>query len=154
MTSRTARQSVAARPAPGRLDVPVRLWLRLVRVYQKIMQATAADLRREGLTAGQFDVLAHVGAAEGSTQQQVADALLVTKSNVCQLLDRMERAGLVRREQHGRTNHLYLTAEGKRLYDRVIPSHERMIAEQLSALTEAEQTELLRLLRTLDHALT
>ena len=153
MTSRTARQSVASRPAPGRLDVPVRLWLRLVRVYQKIMQTTAVDLRREGLTAGQFDVLAHVGAAEGSTQQQVADALLVTKSNVCQLLDRMERAGLVERQQQGRTNLLHLTGEGRRLYDRVVPAHERRLAEHLSGLTPEEQATVLGLLRKVDQSL-
>ena len=149
---------IADRTTPPRLsarrpDVAVRGWLRLMRTHQKLSQAAAEDLRREGLTTGQFDVLAQVGAAEGSTQQQVADALLVTKSNVCQLLDRMERAGIVRREQHGRTNHLYLTPEGKRLYDRVVPSHERRIAELFSALTHEEQTALLGLLRKLDHAL-
>jgi len=122
-------------------------------VFQKIDQAAAADLRREGLTVGQFDVLAQVGAAEGSTQQQVADALLVTKSNVCQLLDRMERARLVERQQHGRMNHLYLTEEGKRLYQRVVPAHEQRLGELLSDLSAEEQATLLGLLRKVDHAL-
>lgn len=153
MRSQTAHRTAPPRVSGRRPDVAVRAWLRLMRTHQKVAQAAAEDLRREGLSAGQFDVLTQVGVAEGSTQQQVADALLVTKSNVCQLLDRMERAGLVRREQHGRTNHLYLTTEGKRLYDRVIPSHERRIAELFSALTIEEQTELLGLLRKLDHAL-
>src|SRR5215212_4177725 len=153
MRSRPARHSAPPRPAPGRLDVPVRLWLRLARVYQKIEQATAVDLRRDGLTAGQFDVLAHVGAAEGLTQQQVADALLVTKSNICQLLDRMQRAGLVERQQQGRTNLLYLTEEGRRLYQRVVPAHERRLAEHLASLTLEEQTTVLGLLRKLDQSL-
>jgi DNA-binding MarR family transcriptional regulator len=122
-------------------------------VFQKVEQASQAELRREGLSLGQFDVLAQVGAAEGSTQQQVADALLVTKSNVCQLLDRMERAHLVERRQHGRTNHLYLTAEGRRLYDRIVPAHERHLAELFSALSIDEQADMLRSLRKLDHAL-
>jgi DNA-binding MarR family transcriptional regulator len=153
MRDQRTRQTARPRITGRRPDVSVRAWLRLIRTHQKISQAAAEDLRREGLSAGQFDVLAQVGAAEGSTQQQVADALLVTKSNVCQLLDRMERAGLVRREQHGRTNLLYLTTEGRHLYDRVIPTHERMIGEQLSALSIEEQTSLLSLLRKLDHAL-
>ena len=153
MRNRSARQPAPSPLTVHRLDVPVRLWLRLARVYQKIEQATASDLKQEGLTAGQFDVLAHVGAAEGSTQQQVADALLVTKSNVCQLLDRMERAGLVERQQHGRTNHLYLTEDGRRLYQRVVPAHERRLAEHLSGLTPEEQTTMLALLRRLDHTL-
>ena len=146
---RTTRPIVASR----RLDTPVRGWLRLARSYQKIAQAASDDLRREGLSLGQFDVLAHIGAAEGSTQQQIADALLVTKSNVCQLLDRMERAGLVRREQHGRTNHLYLTPEGRSLYNRVVPAHERTIGHQFAALSSEEQDTLLGLLRRLDRSL-
>src|SRR3954454_22693218 len=134
------------RPRRGRPDVPVRAWLRLVHVFQKVQQATVGELRQAGLSLGQFDVLAQVGASEGLTQQQVADALLVTKSNVCQLLDRMERAGLVERQQHGRTNHLYLTEEGRRLYQRVVPAHERRLAEHLSSLTPEEQTTVLGLL--------
>src|SRR3954447_4855656 len=153
MRSQTARRSAPPRMTHRRPDVPVRLWLRLVRVFQKVDQAMSAELRREGLTVGQFDVLAQVGASEGSTQQQVADALLVTKSNVCQLLDRMERAGLVERQQHGRMNHLYLTEEGKRLYQRVVPAHEQRLAELLSDLLPEEQTALLGLLRKVDHAL-
>ena len=153
MRSTTTRRTSRTRISGRRPDVSVRAWLRLVRAHQKLSQAASDDLRREGLSVGQFDVLAQVGAAEGSTQQQVADALLVTKSNVCQLLDRMERAGLVERRQQGRTNLLYLTPEGKHLYDRVVPSHERRIAELFSALSPDEQQTLLGLLRTLDHAL-
>jgi DNA-binding MarR family transcriptional regulator len=149
----TAHRTTRPIRSSRRLDTPVRGWLRLARSYQKISQAASDDLRREGLSIGQFDVLAHIGAAEGSTQQQIADALLVTKSNVCQLLDRMERAGSVRREQHGRTNHLYLTPEGRSLYNRVVPAHERTIARQFAALSNEEQDALLGLLRKLDHSL-
>jgi len=142
-----------ARQARRRPDASVVAWLRLTRVFQKVEQASLEEFRNAGISAGQFDVLAQVGAAEGATQQQVADALLVTKSNVCQLLDRMERAGLVERRQHGRTNHLYLTPEGKRLHDRIVPAHERHIIELFSALSAEEQATLMGLLRKLDHAL-
>ena len=149
----TRNNPTAARRALRRPGISIVAWLRLHRVFQKVDQASTDEFRREGLSVGQFDVLAQVGAAEGATQQQVADALLVTKSNVCQLLDRMERAGLVERRQHGRTNHLYLTPEGKQLHDRIVPAHERQIAELFSALTAEEQATLLGLLRKLDHSL-
>lgn len=128
-------------------------WLRLMRVHQKVSQAEAAHLRRFGLSVGQFDLLTHVGAAEGSTQQEIADSLLVTKSNVCQLLDRLEQAGLVERRPLGRTNLLYLTPAGRRLHDKVVPAQERLIAEQLSALSPSEQVQLVGLLRKVDRAL-
>ena len=157
---RTARRGArgaaiaAHRAATSRhIGVGVLAWLRLVRVYQKVEQRSTERMRDVGLTMGQFDVLAQVGAAEGATQQEVADALLVTKSNVCQLLDRMEEAGLVERRQQGRAKHLHLTPAGRRLYDQVVPAHERQIAELFSALTPEEQGQLLGLLRTVDRAL-
>jgi DNA-binding MarR family transcriptional regulator len=127
-------------------------WLRLVRVFQKVRRASEARFRDFGLSAAQFDVLAQVGAAEGSSQQQVADALLLTKSNVCQLLDRMERSGLIERRPAGRAKRLYLTPVGRRLYADAVPAHARLIAERLSALSPPEQRRLLRLLRTVDRA--
>lgn len=153
------KRATSAAPAaqrgarPYHLDVSVRAWLRLVRVFQKVEQVSTERMREAGLTMGQFDVLAHVGAAEGANQQEVADALLVTKSNVCQLLDRMEAAGLVERRQQGRAKHLYLTSAGRRLYDEVVPAHERQIAELFSALAPEEQGQLLGLLRKVDRAL-
>ncbi|MBI4492112.1 MAG: MarR family transcriptional regulator [Chloroflexi bacterium] len=128
-------------------------WLRLVRVFLKVEHASTEHLRRQGLSGAQFDVLAHVGAAEGITQQELADALLVTKGNVCQLLDRMERCGLLVRRQEGRANHLALTEQGRRLFEEVVPAHEALIAEQFSALAPEEQVQLLGLLRKLDRAL-
>ena len=155
-TRRGARgAAVAARRAATsrHLGVGVLAWLRLVRVFQKVEQLSVERMRQVGLTMGQFDVLAQVGAAEGATQQEVADALLVTKSNVCQLLDRMEEAGLVERRQQGRAKHLHLTPAGRRLYDEIVPAHERQIAELFSALTPEEQGQLLGLLRKVDRAL-
>lgn len=131
----------------------VATWLRLTHVFQKVEHVSVEHLRQWGLSVAQFDVLAQVGAAEGSTQQELADALLVTKGNVCQLLDRMERSELIQRRQDGRTNRLFLTDAGRRLFAEVVPAHEAMIAEQLAALAPGEQRQLLALLRKLDHAL-
>ena len=149
MTGQTEQLSRTA----GRPELPVLAWLRLARVFQKVDQAGAEHLRQFDLNVAQFDVLARVGAAEGLMQQEVADSLVVTKSNVCQLLDRMERAGLVERRRAGRANRLFLTPAGRQLYDRVVPAHERLIAEQFSALSPSEQVQLLGLLRTVDRAL-
>jgi DNA-binding MarR family transcriptional regulator len=128
-------------------------WLRMARVFAKIDRASSDEMRCRGLSLAQFDVLAHVGAREGVTQQELADALLVTKGNVCQLLDRMERSGLILRQQDGRSNRLFPTDEGRKLFNAVVPSHEDRIVDQFAALTAEEQTQLLELLRKLDRAL-
>jgi DNA-binding MarR family transcriptional regulator len=130
----------------------VAAWMRLARVYHKMDRATMERLRPWELSVAQFDVLAQVGAHEGLTQQELAAALLVTKGNICQLLDRLERVGLVRRQQEGRANRLYLTEAGRALHDQVVPAQEALVAERLAALTPDEQAALLGLLRKLDHA--
>ncbi len=110
-------------------------------------------MRCKGLTMAQFDVLAHVGVAPGLTQQELADALLVTKGNVCQLLDRMEKGDLIQRRSEGRANRLFLTGTGQDLFDRIVPEHEDVIAHKFDALTPDEQGQLLSLLRKLDQSL-
>lgn len=129
-------------------------WLRLMGVFQRVDQLSAEQLRSWGLSVAQFDVLAQVGAMEGCSQGELAAALRVTKGNVCQLLDRMERDDLLRRQQEGRANRLFLTERGRRLHDQVVPAHEAMITRLFSVLTPEEQARLLALLRVLDHSLT
>ncbi len=128
-------------------------WLRLARVYQKVDRASAEHLRPWGLTVAQFDVLAQVGAAEGLSQGELAERLLVTKGNVTQLLDRLEHVGLVERRHEGRINRLYLTAQGCHLVADVVPSQEELIVGLFATLPAAEQEGLLATLRRLDHAL-
>ena len=128
-------------------------WLRLMRVYQKVDRISSEHLKHWGLSVAQFDVLAHVGASEGMTQQELADSLLVTKGNVCQLLDKLEDRGLISRHQEGRANRLFLTDEGRRLFEEIVPLHEAVIAERFSVLSEGEQARLYELLRKFDRAL-
>jgi DNA-binding MarR family transcriptional regulator len=128
-------------------------WLRLARVFQKVDTHSERFFRTYGLNTAQFDVLAHVGAASGITQQELADALLVTKGNISQLLARLEHDGLITRRPHGRTNCLFLTERGQALFEQVVPQQEAQIAELLAALSMPEQQELLRLLRKLDHGI-
>jgi DNA-binding MarR family transcriptional regulator len=124
-----------------------------MRVYQKVDRASAEHLRGWGLSVAQFDVLARVGSQAGIKQQEVADSLLVTKGNVCQLLDRMEDRGLIVRRREGRANHLFLTEAGRRLYDEAVPAQEAMVSERFSALSDEEQAQLHELLRKLDTSL-
>ena len=128
-------------------------WMRLARVFQKVDRASAEHLRAWGLSIAQFDVITQVGSAEGITQQELADKLLVTKGNICQLLDRLEQHGLIRRRQEGRVNHLFLTDAGTRLYQEATPAQEAFITRQFASLAPEEQAQLLTLLRKLDHAL-
>jgi len=127
--------------------------LRLARVYRKVDRASAEHLSAYGLSVGQFDVLAQVGAHEGITQNELAEKLLVTKSNVCQILRRMEERGLISRRQEGRAKHLSLTEEGRRLFDEVVPSQEELVDRLLSSVPPEDHDLLSKTLGRLDRAL-
>jgi DNA-binding MarR family transcriptional regulator len=140
----------------SRLKHPgVLAWLRLMRVFQKIDGASARHFQGwdPKLSTAQFDVLAQIGAHEGITQQELAESLFVTKGNISQLLDRMERLELVKRCQEGRSNTLFLTEQGRRMFAELVPTQEALIAKLLAPLGHDEQTQLLALLRKLDQAL-
>ena len=128
-------------------------WLRLARIFQKIDRRSSAHVRTWNLSMARFDVLAQIGTTGGLTQCELAERLLVTRGNVTQVLDGMERDGLLIRRKEGRVNRLFLTEHGCQLRETVVPAQEALIAEQLSALSVTEQRQLLTLLRTLDHAL-
>ena len=128
-------------------------WLRLSRVYQKVERVAMEHLRPWDLSVPQFDILAHVGATEGLTQQELAAARLTTKGNCSQLLDHMERCGLIQRVRDGRVKRVYLTEAGRRLFAEVVPAHEAVIAAQFAALSPEITERLLGSLRLLDHAL-
>jgi DNA-binding MarR family transcriptional regulator len=128
-------------------------WLRLVRVFQQIDRASTDSLRPHQISPAQLDVLAKVGLSEGISQQALANALLVTKGNVCQLLDKMEANELIERRPAGRLNRLFLTEKGRGIFETVVPRHDALVAGYLGALSHADQRELLRLLRRVDHSL-
>lgn len=131
-------------------------WIHMLRVTHQIQRWESAHLAEFNLTLPQFDVLSQLNREEGITQQQLADRLLVTKGNVCGLMDRMMEQGLVERRadpNDRRANMLYLTPEGKELIAAVLPSQLRFITQQLAVLTPAKQKQLLDLLSELDRAL-
>ncbi len=128
-------------------------WLRLARAYQKLERAAANNLRESGLSVAQFDILAHVGAAEGITQQELSESRVTTKGNLSQLLDHLESDGLVRRERDGRLKRVSLTAKGRALFDDLVPPHEAFMDHRFDCMTAEETVTLTRLLRKLDRSM-
>lgn len=149
----TTRDIAPTRTQRGLHSSAVLAWLRIARIFGKIDRISSDRFRCHNLSVAQFDVLAHVGADDGPTQQELADSLLVTKGNICQLLDRMENNGLLQRIQEGRANRLYLTNQGREMFERIVPQHECGIQNLFGALTTEEQGQLLILLRKLDRSL-
>lgn len=129
-------------------------WLRLARIYHKIDRRSASTFSGHELSVSRFDVLNHAGTPQGRTQQDLAASLLVTKGNVTQLVDAMEREGLLKRKRDGRSKRIYLTDRGREIRSIAVAEQEAAIVDDFSALNEDEIETLVSLLRRLDRSLT
>ena len=137
----------------GRDARAVRAWIRLVRVHDRMSRLLEQQVRRHGLTLGQFDVLTHVARREGQSQQELANGLLVTKGNISHLVDRLEAAGfLERRDGPGRIRRLHMTPAGTGLLGQVVSPLEALIADLLTSVPDQDLATLHTLLRGLDLA--
>jgi len=111
--------------------------------------------RPHGLTASQFNVLNLLGLhaeASGSSQRELADMLVVDRSNVTGLIDRMESAGWVRRTDDPVDRRVYrvkLTASGRRLWTKVAPGYAEVVRQVTARLNERNMGEAVELLATL-----
>ena len=130
----------------------VRAWVRMLRLSQKVQPALAERLRGLGLNPAEFGILDTLAAREGLTQQELADALLVTKGNMTYHLCRMAERGLVDRRAQGRKNRLCWTGEGRRLLEEALPEHEALIDERFSGLSVEERAQLADLLGKLERS--
>jgi MarR family transcriptional regulator, organic hydroperoxide resistance regulator len=136
---------------PGELEL--RNWLLLARIYHRVVRRLGQVLERHSLSLAQFEVLAVLHFGEGMTQQEMAARLLVTKGNICGMIDRMEAGGWVERRpdpEDRRVNRLFLTPEGRRLRAEAVPAHHELVRSLMSGLTGPELQSLHHLLDRLE----
>ncbi|WP_210610059.1 MarR family winged helix-turn-helix transcriptional regulator [Priestia flexa] len=125
------------------------LWFRISRFYNQSIRESNQHLKKWNLTAAQFDVLVQVGSYERLSQQDLAEKLFVTKGNITQLLNKIEKMGLIKRDQEWKTKYISLTEKGQQLFQEVVPDQEQFQSAQFSALNTEEKKVLLKLLKNL-----
>ena len=114
-----------------------------------IMRNLESEMRAaDGLPLTWFDVLIHLHEApRGRLRlQALAESVVLSRSGLTRLIDRMEKAGVVRREQASddrRGAYAVLTAQGRRRFEHVEPGHVRRVNEHFARhLSEAEARAL------------
>jgi DNA-binding MarR family transcriptional regulator len=109
-------------------------------------------LRSAGLDSRQVLLFWNVAVSEGRSQRELARTLRLPASRVVGLVDALEARGVVERRTNSsdrRERTLYLTANGRKLLDRVMTisdEHERALTRGLSA---ADRVALVKLLSKL-----
>jgi DNA-binding MarR family transcriptional regulator len=120
----------------------------LHRVGRELVNATDQRLREFGLTSQQASLLANL-AAGARTPTDLVDVLGSDTAAVTRLVDRVEAAGLVRRERHPsdrRSVTVDLTDEGRALLPRIAPVFTGVTERLFDGFTDAEVTDLTALL--------
>ncbi|MDF2373565.1 MAG: MarR family transcriptional regulator [Rhizobiaceae bacterium] len=91
-------------------------WIAVARASQLIHQRLAKALAPLDIKVPHLDILANIYRFEGISQQDLADKLLVGRSNISMLLPQIEKRGLMERrrdESDKRVLRLYLTDQGR-----------------------------------------
>lgn len=133
----------------GPSEAVVQAWVRLVRSQQTLLAGVEDELKRAGFPPLEwYDVLLELDRAEAGMLQQseLQGRVLLAQYNLCRLLDRLQRDGLVERQQcpvDGRSNRVVITPGGRALRRRMWSTYAAAIASHLGArLSEAEAATL------------
>lgn len=128
-------------------------WVQIARVAHKMELRLNAELARHNLTLAQFEVLFFLDARPGMTQQDLAAELLVSKGNVCGLINRLTDGGLVERHNHPedkRSYQLFLSAAGESALKDALPLHDSVVKDVITALAEKERALMSKFLMRID----
>ena len=118
--------------------------LSILKTSNLLMKTADRLFSKHILTDVQFNILMILKEApkEGLSQQQISEKLVVTKSNMVGLLDRMERSGLVERRVHPtdrRYHCVVLMLAGKKILEKVEVEYFMEVDRIMSPLNESDK---------------
>lgn len=142
----------AAPPSDPPTATALKLYVVLTRAAEALHAHARADIAGHGLTETEFAILEALHHKGRLLLGEVQRAVLVSSGGVTFLVDKLEERGLLTRalcDTDRRARYAVLTAEGRRLMERVFPPHAEVLRRAMSGLGLAEQRKLIDLLKTL-----
>lgn len=137
-----------ASTAPG---LRYRASLELLRVSEALWNASRVFLARWDLSPSQFNVLNLLhGQPAGRSQIDLSRELIMHRSNVTGLVDRLEARGLVRRKDNPtdrRAFNVVLTGDGEKLMRQILPKYFQAAEDIWGGLTLDQVGELVTRLK-------
>jgi len=131
----------------------IEAWATLVRTEKALSDQIEERLKNVGLPSlDWYHVLHEVDRSPKGMMRQsgVQNRTQIAQYNVCRLVDRLEREGLVERHQcqvDGRNNVVVITAKGRALRRAMWPVYAAAVEEHFGArLSQAEAEQLVHLL--------
>lgn len=119
----------------------------IVRTSSLLMRVAGRFFSKYIVTDVQFNILLILKEEKnGLSQQELSERLIVTKSNIVGLIDRLEKSGLVKRHSHPedrRTNCVVLTPEGKAILEKVEGDYAAEVDRMMNGLTQGEKKSVI-----------
>jgi DNA-binding MarR family transcriptional regulator len=121
-------------------------WRGVLFANAKVLRIAERELiERDGFALTWLDVLAQLSDAGGRLRmQELEERALFTRSGLTRLVDRIEAAGLVRREAvpgDRRGVSVAITPEGRRRHDEAFVEHLRVLEREFARRLTPEQQE-------------
>ncbi len=138
--------SMSDKPDPDRLTA----WRMLLEAHASLTEALETELQADcGIPLAWYDVLVQLSEAEAGRlrMQDLARSVLLSKSGLTRLVDRMEQAGLVQREPSQtdrRSTWATLTPPGRATLRRAAPGHLAGIQRHFAAYLSDEEVRVIR----------
>ncbi|HEY3764381.1 MAG TPA: MarR family transcriptional regulator [Gaiellales bacterium] len=128
-------------------DAELAAWRGFLRVHAALERELDAELvARHGLPLSSYEVLLTVADApdERMRMSEIADSVLLSRSGVTRLVDRLERDGLVERipcEDDARGQYAVLTPGGRDAFDAARATHLAGVRRRFLELFDAGELE-------------
>ncbi|HEX2048427.1 MAG TPA: MarR family transcriptional regulator [Acidimicrobiales bacterium] len=128
-------------------DEGVRAWAALLRAHAAVVGRLEHEMQRQRrLALSWYDVLLSLfrAPAPGLRMQDLAEAVVLSRTRVSRVVDEMEVAGLVERKPNpadGRSTIVVITGKGRREFRAAAPVYLQGIAEHFSGLLTREELE-------------
>jgi DNA-binding MarR family transcriptional regulator len=122
-------------------------WRGFLRVHAALTRELDAELvASHGLPLSSYEVLLTVADAPGERMRmsEIADSVLLSRSGVTRLVDRLERDGLVERipcEDDARGQYAVLTARGREAFDAARRTHLAGVRRRFLEQFEADELQ-------------
>jgi DNA-binding MarR family transcriptional regulator len=134
-------------------------WKGMLRTHRDLVARLDSELEREhGLPLSSYEVLMILGDSDDGRARmgEIADELLLSRSGLTRLVDRLERQGLVRRERcedDARGFFATITPAGRKKLEVARPAHLDGVRDHFfSALTDRDLAALARTWKRLESA--
>ena len=127
-------------------------YIAFLRAYNSVLERLSDLLTKERLTFSQFGVLEALYFLGPMNQKTVSKKILKSASNICTVLENLEKRGLIRRETNKkdrRNTLVYLTPEGEKLIKELFPIHLEDIKKEFYVFNKKEVETFYKLCKKL-----